>query len=273
MFRIKTFTLQVIFLLCISFALKCECFASWFMTACFTDLWDTSEVIMGHTIIPYEQSTQKDNVFIKIFDTKTKEEISTVDASSNNVIDNFQIDPSSNVIVLNDLHRHALDDGSMKYNFLVKVLVESVELKDFQFVLDSKVIPVGENLVGLEEEDDDSYADVLSDGNEDIGTKSSHDSIARTMFASYKNGCGQKRSYGTHKDNELKFSIKVPKSTLMREGILDKAEALRIQLLAGWACGREAVQLTKPVDFFLKFNEDFENETISRHSNVEGAEL
>lgn len=259
MFRIKTFTYRVIFLLCISFALKCECFASWFMTACFTDLWDTSEVIMGHTIIPYEQSTQKDNVFIKIFDTKTKEEISTVDASCN-------------IIVLNDLEGHALDDGSIKYNFLVKVLVESVELKDFQFVLDSKVIPVGENLVGFEE-DDDSYADVLSDGNEDISTNSPHDSIARTMFASYKNGCEQTRSYGTYKDNELKFSIKVPKSTLKREGNLDKANALRIQLLAGWACGREAVQLTKPVDFFLKFNKDVDNENISMNSNTDAVEL
>ena len=272
MFRIRTFTFRVIFVLCVSFALKCECFASWFMTACFTDLWDTSEVMMGHTIIPYEQSTQKDNVFIKVFDPKTKEEISTVDASSD-VIDNFQSDPSSNIILLNDLHGHVLDDGSIKYNFLVKVLVESVELKDFQFVLDSKVIPLGENLVGLEEEDDDSYTDVLSDGNQDIGNKSSHDSIARTMFASYKNGCGQKRSYGTQKDDELKFSIKVPKSTLMREGNLEKAESLRIQLLAGWACGREAVQLTKPVDFFLKFNGDVDNAPISINSNTDAAEL
>ena len=271
MYRIRTFTFRVIFLLCISFALKCECFASWFMTACFTDLWDTSEVIMGHTIIPYEQSTQKDNVFIKIFDTKTKEEIGTVDSSSN-VIENLQIDPSSNIVLLNDLQGHILDDGSIKYNFLVKVLVESVELKDFQFVLDSKVIPVGENLVGFEE-DDDSYADVLSDGNEDISTNSPHDSITRTMFASYKNGCEQTRSYGTYKDNELKFSIKVPKSTLKREGNLDKANALRIQLLAGWACGREAVQLTKPVDFFLKFNEDVDNENISMNSNTDAVEL
>ena len=226
-------------------------FASWFMAACLTDLWDPSEVMMGHYIIPFNESPHKDAVNLQVFDPDTMEEIpiesyDNLNASDSNIVG--IVGGDKKVIDLRKRSFVELEDGSTSYRFLLKFTAESsLQLKDLQYVIDSKVIANSFH----EEEYHDVEPNLLDDGI--IGKDNvSIDAIPR--FSAYKNGCDGRRGYGIAEDSGLKFEVTIPSSSLIK--FRREKAVIGVQIVGGWACGREAVKLTEPLYFILSGDND-----------------
>lgn len=103
-------------------------------------------------------------------------------------------------------------------------LVSPPDLKDLQYVMDAIVLPE------LDEEnskkDDGQQIDV--------------------RFTSSTRGCEDKRAHGRKNDNGLIIELAVPSSTF--EAPSD-GHIVGVDIVAGWACGHEAVTLTHPIRF------------------------
>lgn len=194
-------------------------FASWFMAACLTDLWDPDEIIMGHYVVPYDKGTHGDQIFLQAFD-QNKEEIGN----------GIGIDVGNNVINLNTIDYDENDDGSITYRFLIKLKVESTnEFNGLQYVFDAKVSMGADN----------SHENI--DNNNDTLT---------AQFPSYNNGCDGRRIYGTTNDDSSSseaFHITISKS--MRDALTSNGGTAVVKVVAGWASEREAVKLTKALVF------------------------
>mmetsp|Transcript_6273 Transcript_6273/g.9243 ORF Transcript_6273/g.9243 Transcript_6273/m.9243 type:complete len:113 (-) Transcript_6273:19-357(-) len=73
----------------------------------------------------------------------------------------------------------------------------------------------------------------------------------RFKFTSYKNGCAGFRGHGQQTDEEgLNIKIDIPRSVVQAASSGDRE--FGVDVVAGWAGGREPVVLTKPVVFLLK---------------------
>jgi len=226
-------------------------FASWFMAACLTDLWDPSEIIMGHHIVPFNESTHKDDVYLQVFDLDNDEVIPILSSDNSNGSSNLVgIGGGKKVIDLRKRSFVELEDGSTRYRFFLKVTIDSsLHLKDLQYVIDSKVITNS-----LHEKGDHDVEPSL-DGNNVI-SKGNVSSDAIPRFLNRKNGCKGRRGYGVMEDSGLKFELTIPRFHH------DKADNKGVQILGGWACGREAVKLTEPLYFILFGDNDKDSSRI-----------
>ena len=231
-------TIILSFTLAILRAAPSHSFASWFMTACLTDLWDPSEVMMGHHIVPFDESPHKDAVHLQVYDPDTKEEIPIESASCKDCDPLVSIGDRKNVIELRKRSFEQLEDGSARYKFLIKFVVDSTELNDLQYVIDSKTI-----ISSLHDEGDDDAVDedeIIDEG------KILVEAIPRFPR---KNGCNARRGYGKIEDPGLQFEVIIPAPAL--DKLRHDGADIGIQMVGGWACGREAVKLTEPLYFIL----------------------
>ena len=189
---------------------------------------------MGHYIAPFDKSPHKDQVYIQVLDQDSKELIGVIDEVG-----------GKNVIYLDARKYEENEEGSATYKFLLKLNVETDELKDFQYVMDAKTLPE------IYDEDDD----VLVHDNE------LDDDVEMTMkpqFLSYRNGCSGHRGYGVKGDAGLEFQITVPSSIRKSKN----ETVVGVNLVAGYACGREAVVLTKPIFFTLSHSGDVDDQKV-----------
>jgi len=197
---------------------------------------------MGHHIVPFDESPHKDVVNLQVYDPDTKEEIPIESSSCKDCGPLVSVGEGKKVIELRKRSFEQLEDGSARYKFLIKFVVDSIELNDLQYVIDSKTITI------LHDEGNDDAVDeqiLLDDEIIDEG-KILVEAIPRFP---QKNGCNARRGYGTIEDPGLQFEVIIPAPALDK---LRRDEAdIGIQMLGGWACGREAVKLTEPLYFIL----------------------
>ena len=105
-------------------------------------------------------------------------------------------------------------------------LVSPPDLKDLQYVMDAVIFP-------------ESDGEELHEGNEERMT---------VQFTSLTRGCGDKRAHGRKNDDGLIIELTVPSSTF------NAPDDTFVDVVAGWACGHEAVTLTHPVQFIPVVN-------------------
>jgi hypothetical protein len=233
-------TIILSFTLAILRAAPSHSFASWFMAACLTDLWDPSEAMMGHHIVPFDESPYKDVVHLQVYDPHTKEEIPIESTTCKDCGPLVSIEDGKKVIELRKRSFEQLEDGSARYKFLIKFVVDSTELNDLQYVIDSKTI-----ITSLRDEGDDDAVDedeIIDEG------KILVEAIPRFPRKN-KNGCNARRAYGKIEDPGLQFEVIIPAPALHK--LRHDGPDIGIQMLGGWACGREAVKLTEPLYFIL----------------------
>jgi hypothetical protein len=231
---------------------KSEPFSSWFISpqSCWVDLRDTKEeVIMNNFIVPVNESSHADDVQIEVFevydsaDSKGSEETLRpvdiiVEQSGKRVvyIDNLQHGKECkqrSSISMED------DDEKITIEYVLKLNVkEEAKLYDLQYVMDAKSLP--------ESEEEDDNTDVEIDNDEE-----SH--LQPQIIAQFnrRNGCDNMRGYGKEGDNGLTLKIQVPSSIYDNPDLIDSNI---VDVVAGWACGHEAVTLTYNIEFRPRIN-------------------
>eukprot|EP00557_Chaetoceros_sp_GSL56_P003816 CAMPEP_0176498516 /NCGR_PEP_ID=MMETSP0200_2-20121128/12367_1 /TAXON_ID=947934 /ORGANISM="Chaetoceros sp., Strain GSL56" /LENGTH=332 /DNA_ID=CAMNT_0017896737 /DNA_START=96 /DNA_END=1094 /DNA_ORIENTATION=- len=212
-------------------------FASWFVdrqSSCWIDIRDPSEVVMNQYIVPFAQSSHP-NVLLQVYKFNDND----VDAKQNKE-DNysFHVESSHSTssepqTVYMDQHYNGEISNSIIMEYLVKLKVDDEELKDLQYVMDVMVTP-----------------EVPEDEEEVELTKSQGEQsrIQARFLSSYNNiGCGDKRIHGRGNENRgAKLQIIIPLSIFDSENDINEHS---VDLVAGWACGHEAVTLTQSIVF------------------------
>lgn len=118
-------------------------------------------------------------------------------------------------------------DQKWTAEYLVKLKIDA-DLKDLQYVMDLKVAP---------ELDDDELDKLTGD-----------EARMQARFTSVNKGCRDWRSHGRGNDDGLTLEIAVPSSVFDLENVSDHS----VDLVAVWACGHEAIQLTHSIAFVPK---------------------
>ncbi len=196
-------------------------YASWFVersSSCWVALRDPSEVIMNNKIVPYEQSSTP-NVKVELYekDSGTLMDLQNVDGKNTIYIDDFTKQSDFG------------QDEKWSQTYIVKLNYDAhrEELHDLQYVMDIKVFP----------ELDDDQLDKL-DGSE---------TRIQAEFTSGITGCHNYRASGRGNDDGLELKITIPSSVfqLNEANIADH----KADVVAGYACGHEAVVLTQSIIF------------------------
>ena len=183
-------------------------------SACWTELRDTeSEVIMNQLITPYSKSPHPNDVSIELYDEETMEAIEIKKVGD------------KRIVYLEDFTQHSISDKIMLH-FVLKLNVNenNKALGDLQYVMDAIVYPE------LEEEELDKL-----DGTED----------RFTAEFTRNRGCRNMRAYGRKGDKGLTMQLGIPASIFSLENVKDHY----VDVVAGWACGHEAVTLTESIEF------------------------
>jgi hypothetical protein len=181
--------------------------------SCWLDIRDTeSEVIMNNLIQSAEKSPHGNDVSIELYDAETMTPIEI-----KNVGD-------KRIVYVEDFTKNGgVEKATMK--FVLKLNVkDDPELGDLQYVMDAKVLP----------ELDEEALDKL-DGTE----------ARMTAEFPRKSGCRKLRSHGRKGDNGLELKVGIPASVFLLDNVHEHA----VDVVAGWACGHEAVTLTQPIEF------------------------
>lgn len=157
-----------------------------------------------------------------------------------------------------------VDGNERKFTFLVQVQMSpslKKECPNFQYVLDAKAMSIAE----------DSSRIFSHDVGDDEKNQTSPATIwmATPRFLSKRNGCNGRRAYGIiNSENkeqvvdsdgllmEITVSLHHNHDTNKRGDIewkrvedVHEDDVVGVQLVTGWACGKEAVKLTEPIYF------------------------
>lgn len=234
---------------------KSEPFSSWFISpqSCWVDLRDTKEeVIMNNLIVPVNESSYADHVQIEVFevyDSTTDSEVSEKVLHPVNVV----VEQSGKRVVYIDILQHGeectqIRSSSMEdeaevitIEYVLKLNVkEEARLYDLQYVMDAKLLPESEK-------DDDNV-----DGKNDYDEESKFQPPKIKAHFNHRSGCNNLRGYGKEGDNGLALKIQVPSSIYDYPDLVDSN---MVDVVAGWACGHEAVTLTYNIEFRLRIND------------------
>lgn len=188
--------------------------------ACWVDLRDTeTEVIMNNLIKPASDSPHGDDVSIELYDETTMSPIEIKKVGD------------KRIVYIEDFTKNSQDE-KVVLSFLLKLNVKDIpELGDLQYVMDAKVFP----------ELDEDELDKLD------GTES-----RMTAEFTHSRGCRNWRAHGRKGDRGLSFNIGIPASLFSQSDIKEHS----IDVVAGWACGHEAVTLTESIEFRPFINDD-----------------
>lgn len=195
---------------------SCDGFASMFVdqkASCWLDIRDTeSEVIMNNLIQSPDKSPHGNDVSIELYDAEAMKPIEI-----KNVGD-------KRIVYIEDFTKNTGVEKAMM-RFVLKLNVKDhPDLGDLQYVMDAKVLP----------ELDEEALDKL-DGTE----------ARMTAEFPRKSGCRKLRSHGRKGDSGLEFKVGIPASVFSLDNVHEHA----VDVVAGWACGHEAVTLTQPIEF------------------------
>jgi hypothetical protein len=138
--------------------------------------------------------------------------------------------------------------------YLVKLKVADPELKDLQYVLDVMVRP--EALEQEEEEEEEITSSQSQEGQHhstNEGDTAGSRIQARFLSPSNNVGCGGTRIHGRgnndHRGSKLQIVIPLSMVLLDSSSENDNLQEHSVDLVAGWACGHEAVTLTQSIVF------------------------
>jgi len=219
--------LSVFFLLMLSLSHipTCDAFASMFVenkSSCWIELRDTkTEVIMNNLIIPVQESSHGENdVRIKVLDELTMEVPTGLVVKG----------AGKTVVYIPKSEESDSNEGSSsKASFrLILEVDENAKLYDLQYVMDAKVFP----------ELDEEEMDIL-----DTAFEATINRI-KAHFPSRKSGCDKSRSFGKKGDAGVVLDVQIPHSLYSPQ-----LEEQYVDVVAGWACGHEAVTLTHSIEF------------------------
>lgn len=204
-------------------AQRCDGFASMFVgssSACWTELRDTeSEIIMNNLIKPVSESPHGDDVSIELYDETTMNPIEIKKVGD------------KRIVYIEDFTKHSPSE-KIVLSFLLKLNVkDNPALGDLQYIMDAQVFP----------ELDEDEVDKL-DGSE----------ARMTAEFTRNRGCRNMRAYGRKGDKGLSFHIEIPASVFALSDIKEHS----VDVVAGWACGHEAVTLTESIEFRPFVNDD-----------------
>jgi len=192
-------------------------FASWLVerrVACYLNLRDPTEVIMGFEIVPYSNMSRKD-VLLRVWNTETGEEIKlqNIDGGKHDII---------YVSSANGEMKAPKESFNVEYTIQ---LIVPPDLNDLQYVMDIDNLP-------------------LSDSED--GERETHDQAIEAEFTSASRGCQNKRAHGKKGDNGLGINIVVRPLILSQSSNPDE---FAVNVVSGWALGYEAVKLTHSITF------------------------
>ena len=178
---------------------------------------------MNNFIIPVEQSSHP-VVAIELFDEKN-ELVATKEENGKRII---YIDDFTG-------NSDAQFGQDKKLTLLYKVkLKRDDDLKDLQYTMDLKVTP---------ELDDDELKKLTGD-----------EARMQARFTSSSKGCNDYRAHGKGGDDGLNLEIVVPSSIYKLKDLNDHI----VDLVAVWACGHEAITLTRSIIFLPRIGSEID---------------
>ncbi len=193
----------------------CDGFASMFVektASCWVDLRDTkTEIIMNNKIKAPEDSPHGQDVSIELYDKETKKQIA------------IKKDNGKNIVYIEDFRKSGGEKVTLSFLLKLKV-ADHPDLGDLQYVMDAKVLPE----IDEEQPSDPSKPRMTAE------------------FA-YSRGCKNMRANGRKGDKGLTLDIGIPASIFALSDVNEQA----VDVVAGWACGHEAVTLTESIQFRL----------------------
>lgn len=228
-------------------------FASWFVdrkSSCWIDIRDPTEVVMNHFIVPFAQSSHPNDVSIQVYQYPNNKHIDSGNGGDNQedvlslLTESSTLSLSSepqtvymmDTGVYNNKEEEEENNNDVILEYFVKLKVADPDLKDLQYVFDVKVTPE-------EEEEEVTRENPHSNGDR-----------IRAKFLSPSNysGCGDTRIHGRANDSYktgAKLQIIIPFSIFANLKKHDIQHEHSVDLVAGWACGHEAVTLTQSIVF------------------------
>ncbi len=180
-------------------------------SSCWVDIRDTeTEIIMNNHITPYTDSPHGKDVSIELYDKSTMKQI---EIKKDN-------DGKNNIVYIEDFRESGADSVVLPFQLKLHV-VDNPELGDLQYVMDAKVFP--------EMDDEEEGGGVPR---------------MKAEFT-HSHGCDKSRANGRKGDNGLTVNVSIPASIFSLSNVKDQA----VDVVAGWACGHEAVKLTESIQF------------------------
>ena len=241
----------------------CHGFASMFVdssSACWLDIRDTqNEIIMNNVIQPPQPSTTSSSsnnvavVQIEVYEqtTMTPVNVHTLE----NDVSNTRVVYIKDFTKSNDFGQEDIMIVSFVLK-LVAVVVNNEEekgqlLPDLQYVMDARILPENENGEG---------------------------GMTTMMTAefTYNSGCENKRAHGRKGDSGLSIDIGVPASIFTKSQSQQQPQQHAVEVVAGWACGHEAVTLTYPIEFrpmIITDNADNAKEAPQEEHQIQSAKM
>ncbi len=246
------FTYVYLFIICFTLQrlmIPTESFASYFISrsACWVEIRDTKEEIIMHNFItPVKESPHANNVSIEVYEKlATSEKDSFTRRGPMDIETEYDTSGQKTMNVIY-IEKNEVDGGPNESQQEVKVtsreyilklaVNEEASLHDLQYVMDVKILP------DLEEVDDE-----LSRTSAEKLVYEGHRMHAELT---QRNGCDNLRAFGRKGDDGLSLKIVVPSP------LYSMQNSARVNIVAGWACGHEAVTLTYPLEFRPKIEED-----------------
>lgn len=212
---------------------------------------------MNQFIVPYSQSPYP-NVSMEVFQSHhdhggENQDLSISDPRSGDSIVPVVFTAGGNEILIE--RRHLPSQSGAQYRekkqsevahdsistttleFHVKLKIDDSDLKDLQYVMDVMVTP--DTTQDEEEKYEQGHDEPMNSRGDRIQAK----------FLSSTSGCQNTRVYGRGSDAKWELlQISIPNSIFESEHVREHS----VDLVAGWACGHEAVTLTQSIVFRLK---------------------
>lgn len=247
----KQFLFQILFFFIVLYIESCNGFASMLVdqkASCWIDIRDTKEeVVMNNLINPVHESPHANDVYIEVYDVDRKTPIQIEMIGDKRVVYIHEDLTSSGDFGRNDM---------VFMNLLLKLNVKDVpELGDLQYVMDAKVFP-----------------------DEEERGKDANSELTMTAEFPKKSGCNKMRAYGRKGDSGLSFQVGIPSALFSSKNNAYTGKTA-IDVVAGWACGHEAVTLTHSIEFrpFIKDSSKLDvkqnnNEVTNEQDIIEGLE-
>jgi hypothetical protein len=252
-------------------------FASWFVdrkSSCWIDIRDPTEVVMNHFIVPFAQSSHPNDVSIQVYQYPNNKDVGGSGGDNQEDVLSLLTESSASSLSSAPQTVYMMDTGvydkeeeeennDVMLEYFVKLKVADPDLKDLQYVFDVKVTP--------EEEEEVTREEPHSNG----------DRIqAKFLSPSNYSGCGGTRIHGRANDSYktgAKLQIIIPFSIFANLKKHDIQHEHSVDLVAGWACGHEAVTLTQSIVFrpqtafsSLSSSTEILTNDVEKHPNIVG---
>ena len=189
-------------------------------SSCWVDLRDTkTEIIMNNYIKAPEDSPHGNDVVIELYNKETKDQIE------------IKKDNGKNIVYIEDFRESGAEKVMLPFLLKLKV-ADHPDLGDLQYVMDAKVLPE------IDEDEPEKAAELSS-------------KPRLTAEFTRSKGCENQRAHGRKNDKGLTLNVSIPASIFASSDVNEQA----VDVVAGWACGHEAVTLTESIQFRLMTKE------------------